>query len=105
MSVAMRRLDSSAADFESRFARLRREGAAQTDPVIEDVVTTILDDVRRRGDAAVREYTVRFDGFGADGASLEVRPAALHEALAGIAPARRAALEAAADRVDRKSVV
>ena len=99
MSVAMRRLDSSAADFESRFARLRREGAAQTDPAIEDVVTTILDDVRRRGDAAVREYTVRFDGFGADGASLEVRPAALHEALAGIAPARRAALEAAADRV------
>ena len=99
MSVAMRRLDTSAADFESRFARLRREGAAQTDPAIEDVVTTILDDVRRRGDAAVREYTVRFDGFGADGASLEVRPAALHEALAGIAPARRAALEAAAHRV------
>ena len=99
MSVAMRRLDSSAADFESRFARLRREGAAQTDPAIEDVVTTILDDVRRRGDAAVREYTVRFDGFGADGASLEVRPAALHEALAAIAPARRAALEAAAHRV------
>ncbi len=98
MSVAIRRLDTSAADFEPEFARLRH-GSAQTDNAIEHAVTAILDDVRRRGDAAVREYTARFDGFGADGVSLELPTSALHAALEVIVPARRAALEAAAQRV------
>ena len=98
MSVAIRRLDTSAADFEAGFARLR-QGSAQTDPAIERAVTAILDDVRRRGDAAVRDYTARFDGFGADGAALELPPAEWRRALDAIAPARRAALEAAAARV------
>ncbi|MEO6410638.1 MAG: histidinol dehydrogenase [Burkholderiaceae bacterium] len=98
MSVTIRRLDTSVADFEAGFARLR-QGSAQTDPAIEQAVTAILDDVRRRGDAAVREHTIRFDGFGADGAALELPQAAWRRALDGIGPARRAALEAAAARV------
>ncbi len=98
MTVALRRLDSTAADFEAGFARLRH-GSAQTDSGIEHAVTEILADVRRRGDAAVREYTQRFDGFGAHGAALEIPRAAWREALAAIAPARRDALEAAAARV------
>ena len=98
MKVAMRRLDTAAADFEAEFARLRH-GSAQTDSGIEHAVTDILDDVRRRGDAAVREYTQRFDGFGADGVALELPRAAWREALVTLAPARRAALEAAAARV------
>ena len=53
-------LDGRAADFESRFSTLlgaKREVSADVDAV----VAAILDDVRIRGDAALAEYTQRFD--------------------------------------------
>ena len=53
----------------------------------------ILADVRERGDAAVREYTQRFDGVALD--DLRVDPAELAAALASIPPLLREALEAA----------
>ena len=53
-------LDGRAADFESRFSTLlgaKREVSADVD----EVVAAILDVVRTRGDAALAEYTQRFD--------------------------------------------
>ncbi|CNG24948.1 histidinol dehydrogenase [Mycobacterium tuberculosis] len=56
-----------------------------------DKVRPICEDVRHRGSAAVREYTKAFDGV--DLESTRVPVAAVHEALAGLDPAVRDALE------------
>ena len=62
-----------------------------------DVVRDILAAVAKRGDAAVREYTSRFDGVELD--SLVVADAELAAAIERIEPDVRAALELAADRI------
>ncbi len=62
-----------------------------------DVVRDILAAVAERGDAAVREYTSRFDGVELD--SLVVADAELAAAIERIEPDVRAALELAAERI------
>ena len=64
-----------------------------------EAVRTICDDVRLRGLAAVREYTVRFDGV--DLADVRVPATALTAALAALDPTVRAALEESIARVRR----
>ncbi len=64
-------------------------------PVAE--VRAILDEVRTRGDAAVREYEHRFDGVTID--ALRVDDADLHRALRAIPPDLRRALEEARDAI------
>jgi histidinol dehydrogenase len=99
MTVAITRLATRDADFEPRFQRVLH-WSADTDAAIEQRVAEILADVQRRGDAAVLEYTRRFDGVQADSvARLELTRAELQAALDAITPAQRRALEAAADRV------
>jgi histidinol dehydrogenase len=95
----MRRLATSQADFAARLAELLAFEAAQ-DPQVDVTVAAILADVRARGDAAVLEYTARFDGVAAQSlADLEIPNAELQAALARIPAVRRAALETAAARV------
>jgi histidinol dehydrogenase len=99
MSVQIRQLRTSDAAFENEFARLRH-WSAETDEAIEQRVAAILDDVRARGDAAVLEYTARFDGVHVESVgTLKIRRDELEAALAAITPAQRAALEGAARRV------
>ena len=99
MTVRIRHLSTSAADFAAEFERVLH-WSAETDVAIEDRVASILSDVQQRGDAAVLEYTERFDGLKATSvASLEIGRAELQAALAAITPAQRSALEFAADRV------
>src|SRR5439155_11700157 len=86
----LHRLDLRGFDGDLR-ARLPRPGAGRAEPV--DAVRQILAEVRKRGDAAVREYTERFDGVAVD--ELRVPAAELDAALAGVAPLLREALEAA----------
>jgi histidinol dehydrogenase len=62
-------------------------------------VRPVCEDVRRRGAAAVREYTARFDGV--DLATTPVPRDALDAALAGLDPKVRAALEEAVRRTRR----
>lgn len=69
--------------------------AEDTGPV--EAVRAIVADVRDRGDAAVREYTERFDGCRPD--TLRVPEAECRRALAGQAPDVRRALEAAHDAI------
>ena len=95
----MRRLATSQADFAARLAALLAFEAAQ-DPQVDATVAAILADVKARGDAAVLEYTARFDGVAAQSlADLEIPNAELQAALARIPAVRRAALETAAARV------
>ncbi|HEX7637273.1 MAG TPA: histidinol dehydrogenase [Burkholderiaceae bacterium] len=99
MTVQIRQLATSAADFEARFAELRHWSEA-ADHAIEERVASILADVRARGDAAVLEYTARFDGLqAASVAALELTRDELKAAFEAITPAQRAALESAARRV------
>lgn len=99
MNTPIGRLDSASEDFiETLDALLAFE--ASTDDAIEHAVSGILRDVRERGDAAVLEYTARFDRL--DAASmveLELPRSALDEAYASLSDAQRGALVEAAERV------
>ena len=55
------RLSTRDADFDARLARLTAFDAAQ-DETVDRTVAEILAAVKSRGDAAVLEYTARFDG-------------------------------------------
>ncbi len=78
----------------------RLHWSAETDAGIEQAVAQILADVQRRGDAAVLEYTNRFDGMSARSLrELALQPAELKAAFDGLPPAQRDALQRAAQRV------
>ena len=99
MSVAIRQLTTAAPDFEAQLQQVLH-WSAQADQAIEERVAAILDDVRVRGDAAVLEYTQRFDGLSAASvAALEIKPSELQAALSVITTAQRSALDAAALRI------
>jgi histidinol dehydrogenase len=93
------RLDTRDADFEQRLGRLLAFESAQN-PQVDRAVAEIIDAVRARGDAAVLEYTQRFDGVAAAGmAELTISREELASARARIDPAELAALEQAAERI------
>ena len=99
MSLTLRHLSTADSGFEADFQRVLH-WSADTDAAIEQRVATILEDVRTRGDAAVLDYTARFDGLqAASVAALEIGQDELRAALSRITPAQRQALQAAADRV------
>ncbi len=52
----------------------------------EDTVKTIVNDVKERGDAAVSEYTKRFDGAEIDASNIRVTDAEIKEALSLVEP-------------------
>jgi histidinol dehydrogenase len=92
-------LSTASASFEADF-KARLHWSAETDAGIEDVVANILRDVQTRGDAAVLEYTNRFDGLNATSIeSLELTQAELKTAFDAIPADQRDALQAAAKRV------
>ncbi|KAF1010912.1 MAG: histidinol dehydrogenase [Burkholderia sp.] len=101
MSIKIRKLDSSHESFSSDL-RAVLAFEASTDDTIERSVAAILADVQARGDAAVLDYTNRFDRLqAASMTALELRQDTLEVALAGLDLKHRAALEAAAARVRR----
>ena len=93
------RLSCADSTFESQF-KARLHWSADTDAAIEQRVADILLDVQQRGDAAVLEYTARFDGLSVGAmAELELTQAELKAAFESIPAAQRDALQAAAQRV------
>ena len=97
--LRLRSLDTRDAGFDAELAALLAYEAT-ADERVETAVTTILADVRARGDAAVLEYTRRFDGVEAESvAALEIGTDALRAALDGLPGAQRSALEAASSRI------
>jgi len=98
-AFAVRRLDTAAAGFDAALDALIRFEAGQ-DPSIDVAVAAIVADVRARGDAALVEYTRRFDRLDvAAAAALEIGAAELRAAHDALPAAQREALAAAAGRI------
>ena len=97
--IAIQRLKSSAPDFDQQLAALLAFDRVQ-DPQIDTIVAAILEDVKRRGDVAVLEYTRRFDHIEASSvAQLEITTDEMQRALKELPAVQRSALELAARRV------
>ncbi len=97
--IKVRRFSSADSDFEIKLKTLLAFETAQDDSV-DEVVANILKDVKKRGDAAVLDYTNRFDKTNASSlAQLEIPQSELIDALNGLPNHQRDALKAAAERV------
>jgi histidinol dehydrogenase len=95
----VRRLDTSFPGCDTALGELIAFEAAQ-EAGIDAAVAVIVMAVRERGDAAVLEYTKRFDKLTAKKVSdLEITPAAMKAAFESLAPEDRDALSAAAGRI------
>lgn len=93
------RLDTRDSDFIERLSALTA-WSEERDEEVGERVRAILRDVARRGDAAVVEYTNRFDRREAESlADLTVERDQLEAALARLPAEQRDALQAAAERV------
>ncbi|MBI5437563.1 MAG: histidinol dehydrogenase [Nitrosomonadales bacterium] len=95
----IRRFSTRAAGFDDELGRLLAfEETA--DEELEVIVASILADVRKRGDAAVLEYTRKFDRLPLENAAaMELPQSELHTAFDGLPAEQRSALEQAAQRV------
>jgi histidinol dehydrogenase len=95
----VRTLDTRDPGFEAEFARLVVVDSA-VDKSIERAADAIVDDVRARGDAALLEYTNRFDRMSAAAvADLEISQEDMRAAFEGLPADQRAALQVAAERI------
>ena len=93
------RLDASQADFSTRLDELLAWDSV-SDTKVADIVAEIIAAVKQRGDAAVIEYTNRFDRRRVTAMDeLVVSAERIATALASITQAQREALETAAERV------
>lgn len=93
------RLDAGTSAFEAGFAALLA-GKREAQQDVNDAVATIMADVRKRGDAALAEYTRRFDRFEIDASDLRLPPAAIRAAAARCPAEVRQALVFAAQRIE-----
>jgi histidinol dehydrogenase len=99
MTIAIRKLDAADADFKQTLSAVLAFEAGE-DEAIDRAAAAILADVKLRGDAAVLEYTERFDRLAAASVQgLEIGRDAMQNALQQLPPERHAALVAAAERV------
>ena len=96
----MKQLNSAAADFWQQLKDLQAFETAQ-DPKVDQIVADICHDVQTRGDAAVIEYTNRFDGMSATSmADLTLSQAELKAAFERLPENVQAALTTAARRIE-----
>ncbi len=97
----MQFLDINDKDFDARFSAVLGRGE-ETGREVEEVVKGIIADVRERGDAALLDYTRRFDRLEADSISaLQVTEEEFNDAFARVADEEIAALKLAVERVAR----
>ncbi len=97
--VEIKRLDTTTPDFWERLKTLVEWDSAAAATVTQ-TVQDIIEQVRQRGDAALLEYTRRFDRVEATAmAELEIPAARLRQALAAISQEQRQALELATARL------
>jgi len=96
----MRMLRTTDADFEKRFARIVND-RRETDEKVEFVVREVIDNVRRNGDDALRDLTMRYDkhALTAEVSSWRIGPDQCKAAYDFLPPKVRAALELAAQRI------
>ncbi len=98
-SFPVKRLSTQDADFWSELEQLLAWESV-SDETVATTVKNILKDVRKRGDAAIVEYTNRFDRMSVEGmAALEITQADMTEALERIPADQREALEFSTQRL------
>ncbi len=95
----MKRLSTAETGFEAAFVALL-EQARETTARVDAVVAEIIAAVRARGDAALCEYTSRFDRFELVPERIAVTAAEIDAAVATVPAALLAALEVAAGRIE-----
>lgn len=91
-------LNTTQSDFEAAFAALltaKREDS----PDVDDTVAAIIADVRARGDAALLDYTAKFDRMEITADKIAVSRDEVDAEIAKVPEAERQALETAADRI------
>jgi histidinol dehydrogenase len=95
----LRHLDTAAPGFDDELAALIAFESNQ-DPAIDATVAQIIADVRARGDAALLDYTRRFDRLdAASAAALEITAAQMHGAYESLPVVQSDALGTAAARI------
>ena len=92
------RLDINAADFETQFVAFL-DGKRESSQEVGDVVATIIADVRKRGDAAVVDYTNTFDKADLTAETLRFTADEIEQGAARVTPEVRGALQFAHDRI------
>ena len=95
----IRTLSTDDREFDSQLDELLAwESVSDAD--VQQVVARVIADVRSRGDAALLEYTSRFDGWEPEGmAGMEVATSRLEQAWDGLPQEKKTALQHAADRI------
>jgi histidinol dehydrogenase len=95
----MIRLATTNPDFPAAFDALLRQ-ARDTAEQVDRPVAAIIAEVRARGDAALIDYTARFDRLTLTPATLRITPAEIDAADAAVPPDQTAALDLAATRIE-----
>lgn len=94
----MKRLDTKSENFALSFQKILADRGEETQSVAEPV-KAILADVKARGDAALCNYTSRFDHFTLTAETIRITPEEISHSAAQIAPETKTALELAARRI------
>ena len=94
----MRRLDASAPGFAAEFDALVND-RRESDPDVSADVAAIIARVKAEGDAALADFTAKFDGFDLDASEWSISKAECAAAYAALVPELRDALNLAADRI------
>ncbi|MBN1612891.1 MAG: histidinol dehydrogenase [Deltaproteobacteria bacterium] len=96
----MRIVRTHEASFEEMFRRIQNRGI-MVDDEIWKVVKEILDAVALRGDEALFDYTLKFDGHAVSADNVELSGRQKAEALTKVDAREREVLELAAERIER----
>ena len=96
----MKRLATTDADFSARFEALLNE-ARETTASVDQAVAAIIAAVRARGDAALCEYTEKFDRLQLAPDAIAISAAEVDAAIARVPAELSAALDVAAVRIER----
>lgn len=91
-------LTSTSPDFEAAFKALL-SAKREDSPDVDAVVAEIIADVRLRGDAAVIDYTAKFDRITLTCETMRISAAEIEDAIAAVSPEDKAALDLAATRI------
>ena len=91
--------ERAAREAEKEAAREERERAKHQREMVEDVVDAIIADVRARGDDALKDYALKFDGAAIE--NLQVTQAEIDEAFAGMDPYFLETLRQAAENIEQ----
>ena len=94
-----KRLDASAPGFEKEFSAFLGRNR-DSDENVDRIAADIVADVRARGDAALLEYTRKFDKVDTDAGGLRIADAERTAAAAKVPAAQREALAFAARRIE-----